>query len=64
MFEPGRHKTIRVGVKSIYIHFMDVAQIKSSSLDLVHNEICTAGNEPEPPTGKFEIGAAQGLWQS
>ena len=64
MFEPGRHKTIRVGVKSIYIHFMDVAQIKSSTPDLVHNEIYTAGNEPELQSGKFEIRTAEGLWHT
>ena len=53
LFEPDHHTTMRLGIKPIRIHFMDFAQITTSSSGLVHNEIYTAGNEPELPSGKF-----------
>ena len=54
-FEAGHDTTIRMFIQPIHIPFMDVAEITSSSSGLMHNEIYTAENETEPPTGKIEI---------
>jgi len=43
---------------------MDVAQITPLLAGLVHNKIYPDGNEPEAPSGKFEIRTAQELWHT